>query len=225
MAEEKKEKKAGDFYVNAHGGVHGDDAVTPIGRASFVYLTKPNTKFDPPKYSLSLLFKKDDAQAVEQLRKIQAMCKEMAIQLWEGEKNIPAQLPQPIFRDGDKEKYEGYKGHWYIVCKNEARNGFVIMDDVLPESIEAGMLVRCTVQPYVDKKNGFAYKLRALRFIKDDGVRFKVAPDGTVLLAALNDAVEAVNAPKAGAQAGGSLEQAFDASNSPASSSGGLNVL
>lgn len=205
------------YYVNQFGGVHGNDTITPVGRAAFVYLSKPNTKFDPPKYGLTILFDKKDAKAIEQLKSIQAMCAEMCDQYlktaYAKEKTKPAfdayrkkylenTAEQPIFRDGDKVNYQGFAGHWYIVAKNDKRTGFVLLDEVLPESIEPGMLVRAQVQPYCDKQ-GFSYKLRGLKFVKDDGVRFAMGPDGASMLRGLDDAAAAV-------QANESLGSAFD---------------
>ena len=205
------------YYHNAYGGLHGEDIPTPVGRAAFVYLDKPNTKFAPAKYGLTILFDKKDKKAIEQLRAIQAMCTEMATELFKGK--VPKNFEQPIFRDGDGEssKYEGFPGNWYIVAKNDKRSGFTILDDVLPEAIEAGMLVRAQVQPYVDPK-GFSYKLRGLRLVKDDGVRFKVAPDGTALIKGLDEAVAAVSV-----SGSTSLDAAFE--NAPEEAGNGLDIL
>lgn len=184
------------FFVNNFGGIHGDDVYTPIARAAFVYLDAPNTKFVPAKYGLTLLIDKKDTTAVAQLKVIQTMCKAMALQYWKTEAKIPKDLDQPIFRDGDSEaysKYEGFAGHWVMVAKNAKRNDFIILDGVDAAAIEPGHLVRAQVQPYCDK-DGFSYKLRGLKFIRDDGVRWSVAPAGDSLLKNLDDAVSAASA-------------------------------
>ena len=206
------------FYINPKDGVHGNDVVTPVGRCAFLNLDKPNTTFDPPKYGLTLLFKKDDEAAKAQLKAMQAMCLEMADvfakNLWnKTDKKIPfakfkeatvaKMAAQPIFRDGDMAKYESHHGCWYIVAKNAKITEVTFLDGRIPQEFEPGMLVRCQVQPYVDQK-GFAYKLRGIRLVKDDGERFRTAPSGGNLLAAIDDAVDAVSTEVG-------LGEAFDA--------------
>jgi hypothetical protein len=190
MAKQDKE-----FYQDQYC-VYGKDIFTPVGRASFVYLAEPQAPFQAgqdPKYSISLLIPKDDETAKAQLREIQTMCQKLAAQKF-GSKIPP--FAQPIFRDGDDKEYQGYPGNWVIVARNKNKSGhsqgFKILGDVLPESIEAGMLVRLQVQPMVGQ-NGFSYKLRGIKLVKDDGVRFSAAPDGASLLEGLDDAVAAVS--------------------------------
>lgn len=196
MAVKKKKvvEQEGKFFMNSYGGLHGEPALTPEGRASFVNIVEPNTEFDPPKYGLTMLFKKDDAEAVRQLKVIQEICREMAEQMYGDD--IPDFSAQPIFRDGDKAKYDGYAGHWYIVAKNAnkkfGKQPFRIIGDTPEEMFEAGVIVRGQVIPYLDKQ-GFSYKLTGLLFIKDDGVRFGGnGPSGTSLLEELAGATEAV---------------------------------
>jgi len=198
------------YYMNQFGGLHGSDTLTPVGRIAFVNLAKPNVKFDPPKYGATLLFDKKDETVLKTLKSIQALCNDMAEEfckiLFAREKPkmlypkfkeaiIAGFAAQPIFRDGDMKEYDGFAGNWYIVAKNDKRpgmsGGIKILDDKMPEEFESGMLVRAQIQPYLDKK-GFSYKMRGIRMLADDGIRFSVAPDGASLLAAMDDAVDAV---------------------------------
>lgn len=223
------------YYENNYGGVHGESIFTPLGRCHFLDLVNPNTKYAPPKYGLTILFDKEDASAKEQLKAIQSMCREMFDQLaktlWSKEKKKPefeafkARLledvrKQPIFRDGDEKAYEGFPGNFYIVAKNPKR--ITILDDVLPEAFEPGMIVRAQVQPYVDA-GGFSYKITGLRLVKDDGVRFKSGPDGTSLLKGLDDAVVAVTVKKSTSEA--SVEASIDKSISSGAVESSLDVL
>lgn len=200
-----------EFYANAYGGIHGNDIFTPLCRIAFVELVNPNTKFVPHKYGCTLLADKKDETVKKQLKEIQTMCTAMAEQMIQASyaklKGVKPELElyraqvlsgmtgQPIFRDGDTTAYEGFAGHWALVCKNKARfpdkDGFIILNNTPPEAFVAGMLVRAQVQPYCDPK-GFSYKLRGLNLVKDDGLRYASAVTGVSLLAGLDEAVAAV---------------------------------
>lgn len=237
------------YFVNALDGVHGNDVITPVGRAAFLYLTKRNDKFPNPrtgkgKYGITLLFKKDDEIIKTQLKAVQDMCVDMANffaqnQWKKTDKKIPfakfkesviaAFAGQPFLRDGDTTKYEGFSGHWYIVAKNDeisGAGGIVLQDNRHPEEFEAGMLVRAQVQPYLDKK-GFSYKLRRLKLIKDDGFRFAAAA-GPDLLSSLDEGIEAISAYSKDEGKESSLSEEYDkaleATSNPAQAPG-LNIL
>ena len=54
MAEEK-------YKLNEkYRGVYGRDVVLPLARCTFLNLKEPNTKFNPPKYGLTLLTPKEN---------------------------------------------------------------------------------------------------------------------------------------------------------------------
>lgn len=196
METEKKDK----FFKNGFGGIHGVDVASPLGRAAFLFLAKKNTKFKPEKYGLALLIDKTDKEQIAQLKVIQAQCKELVTALWgdKAEENLK-KIKYPMFVNGDeKSNLQGYAGHWVINAKNEFgpghAQGFKILNkDMEPDSFEAGMIIRCTLQPGVGP-DGFFYKLRAIKKVKDDGVRFAGGPDAASVIDHLDEAVQAVNA-------------------------------
>lgn len=180
------------FFINNYGGMHGEDQASPLGRIAFLYLDKPNTKFDPPKYGLTHLYDKNNEEVKKTLKAIKNHCLEMAsefckylyekdkpkVSLDEFSKSIIAGFAgQPIFRDGDLAKYEGFPGNYYIVAKNDALKNITFIGDTANTEYEGGQICRIQIQPYLDKK-GFSYKLRGIKLVKDDGVRFKKAPPG-----------------------------------------------
>lgn len=182
MTEKTVDKK---FYINSYGNVFGDVVATPIGRATFVHLTSPNTKYKPEKYGLHILFKKDDDLVKEGLRQIQAICKRMAEQKF-GDK-IPS-FSYPPFRDGDEQKYQGFSGCYYIKCSSSKKPEIV---DTKKKGLDAalvapGVLVRAVVTPILFD-SGFSYQLTLVQFVKDDGVRYYGGPDPKSLLSALDE--------------------------------------
>lgn len=230
------------YFVNSEGGVHGNkDLVTPMGRAAFVYLARRNEKYinqktGKGKFQVTILFEKKNEAVIQQLKEIQDIGNDMrefyATKEYEksGKKlqypdfrkrAFDKMIDQPIFRDGDMAKYDGFAGHWYIIAKNDENsgpNGIKFSDNRLPEEFEAGQLVRAQVRLYVDKQ-GFAYNLRRIKLVKDDGFRFQgaSAPD---LLSGLDDAVEAVK----DSPADDSLERHYERALSEQAGSD-LNVL
>lgn len=212
------------YSWNNFGGLDGEDIATPIGRLAFVYLTKPNARFEPPKYTITILFKKDDETTKPGLKKLQAACNDMidyfarkhyskvnskAIAFPAFKESISAKMAgRPFLQNGDEKPYDGFKDHWYLVAKVDKIERVKTYDNVPLEKFEAGMLAAAQVQIYLDDK-GFAYRLHGLRLIKDDGVRFKTgAPRGDSLLGDIDDAEYASNANVESAQG---LEAAYDA--------------
>lgn len=235
MAEEK-------YKLNEkYRGVYGRDVVLPLARCTFLNLKEPNTKFNPPKYGLTLLTPKENNPEEKLLKDVQNMAKEMFAQLTEHLHQIDTKekktklsladyrnefkirMKYPLFRDGDTlEKYDGHVGNWVIVAKSGDITQVKFLDGRTPNDFAAGQLVRAQVTPYLGP-DGFSYQLRVLRLIKDDGVR--LAGGGPVdMLSQLDEAVEAVKVRE-------SAEASFDAAVAQATSSeaavepSGLDVL
>jgi hypothetical protein len=214
-----KERKVGEFYKNAYGGIHGELIATPWGRAAFVNLVTPNTKYDKPKYGFTLLCPKKEedypAQCKDkkaQLKEIQKMCSAMCLQAFG--KDVEAFGPKakwelPMFRDGDQSKYDGFPGNWVMVLKSNSQPDITAGQSL--EAVKAGMWVRAVIQPYLDKK-GFSYKLLKLNIVHDDGVRFDAAPKADGILEALDDAISFASPESEVGTAGGEsgFESALD---------------
>lgn len=203
MAE--KNKTPNGFSLNigdGYSGIFGKDILTPVGRIAFVNLVTPTGK-PTPKYGLSLLVDKKDETAKSELKAIQEMCKLMVVDFW-GDRagEMIKKIKRPIFGDGDSpsstgKMYEGYAGNFVLNARNqhppEHPRGFKIAgNNIMREQFQSGMLCRLNVSPYLNA-DGFSYTLRAIKLIKDDGVRFGGAPDPTGLLDAVDDAAGAVN--------------------------------
>lgn len=220
-------------------GIYGKDVVLPLARCTFLNLKEPNTKFNPPKYGLTLLVQKENNPEENLLQAAKTVCSEMLAQLTEYlhqldtkekktklsladyRKEFKIRMKYPHFRDGDSlEKYDGHVGNWVIVAKAGDITKVKILDGRTPDDFIAGQIVRAQVTPYLGP-DGFSYQLRALRLIKDDGVR--LAGGGAVdMLSQLDDAVEAVKVRE-------SAEAAFDTAVAQAAAveaePSGLDVL
>lgn len=185
------------FYITGDKStIFGEDILSPLGRIAFVNLAKPEPKYN--RYGLSLLVDKKDPKEVEQLKKIQAQCGALA-QAFFGEKWQEAvkKLKHPPLRNGDEQQYDGYPGSWVIVANTKFganhSKGFAIRnEDMEADSYEAGMICRLEIQPGISREQGFFYKLRAIKKVKDDGKRFDGAPPAGSLLDTIDDAVEEV---------------------------------
>jgi len=81
--------------------------------------------------------------------------------------------------------------------EGHSRGWKILNPGLSPESFEGGMICRLTVQPYLNQ-DGFSYSLRAIKLVKDDGVRFGGAPDPSGVMDHLDEAVSAVNADMGG---------------------------
>ncbi len=196
---------ANGFYIHkgeGFSGIFGKDIPSPVGRIAFVNLVTPTGK-PTPKYGLALLVDKTDEKAKADLKAIQEMDKLMALDFW-GEKagDMLKKVKRTFFGNGDEPSstgkiYEGYEGMWVINARNanshENARGFKILGNMLPDQFQSGMLCRLVICPYLNP-DGYSYTLRAIKLVKDDGVRFGGAPDPTSLIDNLDEAVAAVNA-------------------------------
>lgn len=169
------------YYISEHGSIHWNaDFPLPLAYIAFVNLASPNTKFQPPKYGVSFLIDKGTEEK-QLLKNIQEAAKQLPGLLWKDKKEENyKKISNPLFRNGDEKEYEGYEGKYVIVGKNGAGpgkpNGIQILNQGMePEQFEAGQICRGYVQLGLNK-DGFFYKLKAIKFIKDDGTRFAGAP-------------------------------------------------
>lgn len=106
--------------------------LTPEFRVSYPHVFKPNSiKGSPPKYSVTMLFKKSADLSVIKLAIKHAKIAEFG----PDPDNWPEDLESPV-TDGDKPKYadkEGYKGHWAIkASSNEDSKPGVVDEQVEP---------------------------------------------------------------------------------------------
>lgn len=206
-------KTANGFTLNTQwGGIFGTDIATALGRIAFISLDKPTgLNGQTPKYGLALLTPKKEGlhdktieQQVTHLKAIQEMCKLMVQDLWGARaEEMLKKTKRGIFVDGDTASstgkvYEGYPGNWVINARNASPAGHsrgwkILNPGMAPESFESGMICRLTVQPYLGP-DGFSYSLRAIKMVKDDGVRFGGAPDPTGVIDNLDAAVAAASA-------------------------------
>jgi hypothetical protein len=180
------EKK--EYFKNKFGNVFGEQVVTPVGRAIYTYLKEPNRTFKPEKYGLTILFDKKTTPK-DELNKLIIACKEVA--------NGGASFTYGPLRNGDDPTEKTGKpradfvGNWYIQAKSSQRP-FVVQSknganvDVDPDIIVPGVLVRAVVQVILFD-SGFAYGLKVVQFIKDDGKRFMVGADPRDLLDVLGE--------------------------------------
>lgn len=198
-------KTANGFTLNPKwGGIYGQDIASPLGRIAFVSLDKATGQNgQTPKYGLALLVSKTDEAQKVYLKKMMDMMKLMIKDLW-GDRaaEMIKKIKRGFFADGDASSstgktYEGYPGNWVINARNAEPNGhsqgFKILNaGMAPEAFEGGMICRLTVQPYLNA-DGFSQSLRAVKLIKDDGIRFGGAPDPTGVIDHLDEAVAAAS--------------------------------
>lgn len=195
-----------------YSGIYGTDIASPLGRIAFVSLaTAVGAPGQKPKFGLSLLVPKKEGlgdksfeNQKEFLVGIQKQCLLMAQDLWgdKAQDNLKL-IKRQFLRNGDDESsngktYEGYPGNYVIIARNAMPLGHnrgwkILNPDKTVDSFESGMICRLTIQPYLNA-DGFSYALRAIKLIKDDGVRFGGAPDPSSTIDHLDEAVAAVSA-------------------------------
>jgi hypothetical protein len=184
------------FFTDAHGGIHGESIALPrTGRISFPCLVNPGKVYN--KYQVAFLYQKNDAVALPQLKNIQHMCLAMMTAKF-GAKAAEAQklFKRSIFRDGDSSIgmskdgriYDGYAGAYVINAAvaptKEGTNpiDFKKVDKTpeAPSAFKGGMICDGVVQPFLNA-DGFSYKLKSIRLIKDDGTRWNSFDSGSLL--------------------------------------------
>lgn len=122
MAKEQKKQKKG-----------GISLLTPKFRVAYPHVfrpQKPKSGDGDPKYSITMLFDKND-----DLSELQQAIKAVKVERWGSKENWP-EFKHPVVVDGDKPKHadkEGYKGHWAIKASTgEDRKPTVVDEDVKP---------------------------------------------------------------------------------------------
>lgn len=113
----------------------GQRIVTPKFRASYPHLFKPQgMKGAEPKYSVTMLFKKD-----QDLTKIKDAMKAAKVAAFgPDKKKWPADIESPVI-DGDIPKYadrEGYKGHYAIKASTNPDSKPGVVDENREEIID-----------------------------------------------------------------------------------------
>lgn len=168
------------FYVNPHGGMHGQEISIPKGRAGFVTLVKPSKKFN--KFQLSFLYRKDDKETLAKIKGgLQHMCLAMMKEHF-GAKTVEKSklFKRNVILDGDSEigiskdgkPHDGYPGCFVINTAHPAEsNSGIRYVNCNASDIKGGMIIDGVVVPYLND-DGFSYKLTVVRFVKDDGVRY-----------------------------------------------------
>jgi hypothetical protein len=185
----KKEEKK--FFVNKFGNVFGNSMLTPIGRADWVYLDKPNSHFKPEKYSLTILFDKKEKGVKDDLNKMISACAELVEQAY-GDKKTGFKYG-PI-RNGDEEGEKGkapHPGYYYIKANNAMKPTVKATKggrnvDIDPAVVTAGVQVIAEVQPMLFD-DGFAWRLNAVQFVKNDGIKFSHGPSAGDMFAVLSE--------------------------------------
>lgn len=145
--------------------------ITPVCRASFVKLLKPEPSFNgEPKYSVSLIFPPEADMTV--LEEAVAL----AVKEKWGDKP-PANLKLPIKDGNERIKNPEYHGKMYVNANNKRRpqigeriNGaFVEITDA--EKVYSGMWVRVTLEAYAFDKQvnkGVSFSLGNVMKVRDD---------------------------------------------------------
>lgn len=183
------------YFISKFGTIHWNEFFAlPLGRIAFLSLEKPNTTFDKPKFGLNLLIDKNTEEKAL-LKPILDVAKKLPKLLW-GDKaeEMYKKITNVPFRNGDDKEYEGFEGHYVVVANNpkgpKQAGGIKILNQGMePEQFEAGMTCRLSVSLGLGKE-GYFYKLNAIKLVKDDGVRFAGGPDGSSVIEDLDTAVE-----------------------------------
>ena len=178
---------------------------TPTFRSSFVYLDKPRPGMNPgdkEKYSIVMLFRKDDPALAE----LKAACEAAAAKKW-GNKR-PKDVRSP-FRDGDEKDLDGYAGMIYITASSEDAPGVVdqLKNALDPKKVYSGCYARATINFFAYDKagnRGVSAGLQNVQFVKHGepfGSKRRAEDDF--------DEIESEDEPagvQAGAKASGSTE-------------------
>lgn len=181
-----KEKNKGKYFVDSYGNIHSGEIETPIGRALYVSLDKPNAyQPDKPTYGLTLLIPKTEQEKFSKEEIDKAQSKIDAIVTYAKDvisEHPKAKLfdPKAFLKDGDeKTNSDGdvrseFKGHWYITLNNS--KVIPVCDryrkDLSPESIKAGMKVRAMAKLVASTPSGVArvsLKPTFIQLVEDDG--------------------------------------------------------
>lgn len=174
------------FYKHPqYGHVYGDSTPTPVGRICWPYLIKPKDAPPPqegqpqgaPRYEATLLLEKDNPAVMAFVEGIKTMTDVMLVDF--NHKRAAALGTCLLFGksgDGDEadlEKYPFYKGCHVLVARNVKPIKVVDKNRkvIEPAIIMGGIKGRFVINPIITA-HGISYKLEAVQFWQDDGVRF-----------------------------------------------------
>ena len=161
MATKTKEKAKAKKEERGRSGV----VVTPVVRASFPYVEKPDTgnEYSTGKYKITGLIEKDKEP---ELKPLKQACMAAAKQIWPKIKFKELEHP---FRDGDETETEAHHGHVFFSAKSNRKPG-IVGPDKLPltegDEVYGGCYVRFSV-------TAFTYTRPAEVYIEKDGVTKK----------------------------------------------------
>ena len=208
------------MYKNPkYGMVYGEVIRGPLCRLAWASLATPKEnkqKGDDgqpqaPKYEATFVFSKDGTEGYDEFAEgLGAMVGEMLPVFNEGRSAKFSDVE--YFQDGDgqdHEKYPFYANSWFIQARNKDKPATYSNElneegsEWLPkeaEELKGGNLVIPYLQPFLHDK-GLKYKLVAVRFVQDDGVKFASSGGSSrnigKLLMALDSDIVAKVAPKA----------------------------
>ncbi len=150
--------------------------ITPEFRLSYPHVFKPQQikPTDKPKYSITMLFKKD-VELMGQSpdgkpRTLKSVITQAKIAAFGGKENWPEGLESPVI-DGDLPKYadkEGYKGHWVIkATTSEDQRPSVVGPDMTPITEPAELYPGCYARAYVFARVWEYMGKQGIQFILD----------------------------------------------------------
>lgn len=159
----------------ANVDIKAKKCTTPVFRASYPHLFKPNTSFEgqEPKFGITMLFPKN-----ADLSGMKKAAQNALIEKWGSDKTKwPKKLRNP-FRDGDAEKdSEEYKGVWFISATSKKQPGVVNqqLEPIISESTDsdgfyAGCFARATLIAFAYDtagNKGVSFALQNVQKVKD----------------------------------------------------------
>ncbi len=131
--------------------------ITGKCRASYVHIFEPHsTNGSEPKYSISIIIPKSDADTIGKIRTAIEEAKQSGISKWNGK--IPPNLKLPL-RDGDEERPDdpAYADSYFINCNSVEKPGIVDRKRVPitdPTVIYSGCYIRVSINFYPFNTNG-----------------------------------------------------------------------
>ena len=131
--------------------------ITGKCRASYVHIFEPHsTNGSEPKYSISIIIPKSDAETIEKIRMAIEEAKQSGISKWNGK--IPPNLKLPL-RDGNEERPDdpAYADSYFINCNSVEKPGIVDRKRVPitdPTVIYSGCYIRVSINFYPFNTNG-----------------------------------------------------------------------
>lgn len=131
--------------------------ITGKCRASYVHIFEPHsTNGSEPKYSISIIIPKSDADTIGKIRAAIEEAKQSGVSKWNGK--IPPNLKLPL-RDGDEERPDdpAYADSYFINCNSVEKPGIVDRKRVPitdPTVIYSGCYIRVSINFYPFNTNG-----------------------------------------------------------------------